>query len=141
MPPGTVRMDLKAFEEHRHLQLETIRKAKAQGLSYFQYNAPFGAAHNEVQVTADELIFSDKDWDKVTPAWRELGLIPFDMGGFKAVSLNVERYNQKAEESKKYLEPLGAFVKLADELPLASVPKDAQPSGLVSSPSAHVAET
>jgi hypothetical protein len=141
MPPGTVRIDAKAFEEHRNLQSESIRKAKAQGLTYFQYNAPFGAAHNEVQVTADELIFSEKDWDKITSAWRELGLIPFDMGGFKAVSLNVERYNQKAEESKRYLDPLIAFVKLADELPLASVPKDAGLSALISSPSTHVGKT
>jgi hypothetical protein len=118
-------MDMAAFQEHRKLQVETIRKAKTQGLSYFQYHAPYEGVHNDIQVTADEVIFSEKTWDKITPAWRELGLIPFDMGSFMGVSLNVERFNQQAEESKKYLEPLQAFVKLADELPLASVPKDA----------------
>ena len=141
MPPGSVRIDMKAFESHRKVQLDTIRKAKMQGLSYFQYHSPFEAAHNEVQVTADEVIFSDKDWDKVTSAWRELGLIPFDLGSFVAVSLNVERFNQRAEESRKYFEPLVAFVKLADELPMASIPKDSGLSGFIQSPAAHVGKT
>jgi hypothetical protein len=134
MPPGSVRIDMKAFQEHRQLQLATLRKAKTQGLNYFQYHAPYEGVHNEVQVTADELIFSEKDWDKVTPAWRELGLIPFDMGSFMAVSLNVERFNQQAEDSRQYMSPLLAFVKLADELPMASVPKDASGSAMVAAP-------
>ena len=138
MPPGSVRLDMKAYQDHRTLQLETVRKAKLQGLNHFQYHAPYEAAHNEVQVTADEIIFSEKDWSKITPAWKELGLIPFDMGSFMGVSLNVERFNQQAEESKKYLEPLIAFVKLADELPMASIPKEPGGSALVQSPSAHM---
>jgi hypothetical protein len=141
MPPGTVRIDMKAFEQHRKLQVETIRKARSAGLNHFQYHSPFEAAHNEVQVTADEVIFSDKDWDKITPAWKELGLIPFDMGSFMGVSLNVQRFSEQAEESKKYLDPLIAFVKLADELPMASIPKDAGLSALVQSPSAHMGKT
>jgi hypothetical protein len=138
MPPGTVRIDMKAFEQHRKLQLETIRKARGSGLNHFQYHSPYEAAHNEVQVTADEVIFSDKDWDKITPAWKELGLIPFDMGSFMGVSLNVQRFAEQAEESKKYLEPLIAFVKLADDLPMASIPKEPGGSALVQSPSAHM---
>ena len=124
MPPGTVRLDMNAFQEHRKLQLETIRKAKVQGLRHFQYHAPFDTAYNEVQNTADELVFEDKEWDKVTPRWPEVGLVPFDMGNFMGVSLNVERFRAQADESRKYLEPLFAYVKLSDELPLASVPKD-----------------
>ena len=124
MPPGSVRLDMKAFQEHRKLQLETIRKAQVQGLHHFQYHAPFETAYNEVQNTADELVFEDRQWDKVTPKWRELGLVPFDMGSFMGVSLNVERFRAQEDESRKYLEPLLAYVKLSDELPLASVPKD-----------------
>ncbi len=138
MPPGSVRLDLKAFQDHRKLQFETIRKAKVQGLSHFQYHAPFEAGHNEVQVTADEVVFSDKEWQNITPAWKELGLIPFDMGSFMGVSLNVERFNQLAEQSRKYIEPLRAFVKLADELPVASVPKDPGGSAMLQNPAAHV---
>ena len=134
MPPGAVRLDMKAFMDHRKLQRDTIRKARTQGLSYFQYHAPYEGVHNEIQVTADEVIFSDRDWDKITPAWRDLGLIPFDMGSFMGVSLNIERFNQQAEESRKYMEPLQAFVKLADELPLASVPKDSGLSAMIASP-------
>jgi len=133
MPPGSVRIDMKAFQEHRQLQLATLRKAKLQGLSYFQYHAPYEST-NEIQVTADEMIFSDKDWDKVTPAWRELGVIPFDMGSFMAVSLNVERFNQQADDSRQYFEPLRAFVKLADELPMASIPKEGSGSAMIASP-------
>jgi hypothetical protein len=136
MPVGSVRIDMKAFQEHRKLQLDTLRKAKTQGLSYFQYHAPYEGTHNEIQVTADEMIFSDRMWDKVTPAWKELGLIPFDMGSFMAVSLNVDRFNQQAEDSKQYHEPLLAFVKLADELPMASIPKDGSGSAMVASPAA-----
>jgi hypothetical protein len=134
MPAGSVRIDMKVFQEHRKLQLDTLRKAKTQGLHYFQYHAPYEGSHNEIQETADELIFSDKDWDKVTPAWRELGIIPFDMGSFMAVSLNVERFNQQADDSKQYHPPLLAFVKLADELPMASVPRDGSGSAMVASP-------
>jgi hypothetical protein len=138
MPPGSVRLDMKAFQDHRKLQLETIRKAKGAGLSYFQYHSPFEAAHNEIQVTADEVVLSDKDWETITPAWKELGLIPFDMGSFMGVSLNVQRFAEQAEESKKYLEPLRAYVKLADELPMASIPKESGGSGLVQSPAVHM---
>lgn len=134
MPPGSVRIDMKAFQEHRQLQIATIRKATSQGLNHFQYHAPYEGLRNEIQETADELIFSEKEWAKVTNAWRDLGIIPFDMGSFMAVSLNVERFNQQAEESKRYLEPLLAFVKLADELPLASIPKDGSGSAMVASP-------
>ncbi len=141
MPPGTVRIEVKAYESHRKLQLDTIRKARSQGLNHFQYHSPYEAAHNEVQVAADEVIFSEKEWDKITPAWKELGLIPFDMGSFMGVSLNVERFNQQSEESKKYLEPLIAFVKLSDELPMASIPKDTGLSGIITSPSVHVGKS
>jgi hypothetical protein len=133
MPPGSVRIDMKAFQEHRQLQLATLRKAKLQGLSHFQYLAPYEGTHNEIQVTADEMIFSDTDWNKVTPAWRELGLIPFDMGSFMAVSLSVERFHQQADDSKQYFEPLRAFVKLADELPMASIPKEGSGSAMIAS--------
>src|SRR5262245_28308685 len=140
MPAGSVHIDMKSFQEHRKLQVETLRKAKVQGLTYFQYHAPYEGTHNEIQVTADEMIFSEKDWNKVNSSWRELGLIPFDMGSFMAVSLNVERFNQQAEESKRYFEPLLAFVKLADELPMASIPKDGGGSALIASPAPAAAK-
>jgi hypothetical protein len=136
MPPGSVRIDMQAFLDHRRLQTETLRKAKAQGLQYFQYHAPYEDTSNEIQVTADELIFAEREWDKVTPAWRELGIIPFDMGNFMAVSLNVERFFQQAEDSKQYHQPLLAFVKLADEIPMASVPKDSNASAMMVLPPA-----
>jgi hypothetical protein len=125
MPPGSVHLDMQAFHDHRKNQLVTIQKSAREALHYYQYHAPFEAAHNEVQVTADELVLEDKDWDRITPVWRDLGLIPFDMGSFSGVSLNIERFRAKAEESRRYIEPLLAFVKLADELPTASVPKEA----------------
>jgi hypothetical protein len=131
MPAGSVHIDMKAFNEHRQLQLNTLRKAKAQGLAYFQYHAPYEGTRNEIQETADELIFSDKDWDKLTTAWQTLGIIPFDMGSFMGVSLNVERFNQQAEESKRHLNELMGLVKLSDELPLASIPKDSSGSAMI----------
>jgi hypothetical protein len=134
LPPQALLMDRAAIEEHRRLQIETLRKAKVQGLHYFQYHAPYGSKHDELQATADEAVFEEKDWDKVTSAWRELGLIPFDMGSFMGVSLNIERFHAQAEDSKALLEPLLKLVKLADELPLASVPKDpSQASSLLPS--------
>jgi hypothetical protein len=90
----------------------------------FQYHEPFEAAFNEVQNVADELVLEDKDWDKVTPRWPELGLVPFDMGSFIGVSLNVERFRAQADESRKYLESLLTHVKLSDEWPLASIVGD-----------------
>ena len=141
MPPGSVRLDLKAYQDHRKLQLETLRKAKTAGIGYFQYHAPYDAGHNEIQVTADDVVLSDKDWDAITPAWKELGLIPFDMGSFMGVSLNVIRFAEQAEASKKYIAPLKAFVKLADELPMASIPKEPGGSALVQSPSAHMGKS
>ena len=141
MPPGSVHLDMKAFQDHRKLQIETIRKAKVQGLRNFQYNAPFGAVHNEVQVTADDVVLEAKDWDRITPAWQDLGLIPFDMGSFMGVSLNVERFLAQANESKKYLEPLLAYVKLADELPMASVPRDAGSSATIATSASPPVQT
>ena len=127
MPPAAVRLDLGAFREHRKLQLDTIRKAKHQGLHHFQYHAPFEGLHSRLQAAADDAVFEERDWDRITPAWRELGLLPFDMGNFMGVSLSVERFRAQAEESKQYLEPLFELVKLSDELPTASIPKPVAP--------------
>lgn len=124
MPPAAVHVDLAAYHKHRENQIHTIKKALGESLHYFQYHAPYEAAHNEIQVTADELVLEDKEWDSVTPVWRDAGLIPFDMGTFSGVSLNVERFRAKSEESRRFLEPLRAFVKLVNELPTAAIPRD-----------------
>jgi hypothetical protein len=123
MPPGSVHLDLNAFREHRAQQQAAIQKGRRQGLHHFQYHAPFQAMHSRMQAMADELVLDEKEWERITPAWSTLGLIPFDMGNFIGVSLNVERFRARAEESHDYIEPLAELVKLSEELPMASVPK------------------